>query len=46
VALVEKGTPRPAAPPVPRAAAAEREREDLEASMTYTRELLKKIGSA
>ncbi len=46
VALVEKGTPRPSAPPVPRAAAAEREREDLEASMTYTRELLKKIASA
>jgi sugar phosphate isomerase/epimerase len=46
VALVEKGTARPSPPPVPRAAAAEREREDLEASMAYTKELLKKIASA
>lgn len=46
VALVEKGTPRPPAPSVPRAAAADREREDLEASITYTKELLKKISAA
>lgn len=46
VALVQKGTPRPTPPRVPREAAAAREREDLEASMAYTRELLKKIASA
>ncbi|MGE5571324.1 MAG: sugar phosphate isomerase/epimerase family protein [Rhodospirillales bacterium] len=46
VALVQKGTPRPAPPRVPREEAAAREREDLEASMAYTRELLKKIASA
>jgi sugar phosphate isomerase/epimerase len=45
VTLVEKGTPRPAAPPAPRAAAADREREDLEASIAYTKELLRKIAA-
>ena len=38
--LVENGKPRPAEPPVPRAQAAERERQDLEASLQYTRKLL------
>ncbi len=45
VALVEKGTPRPPVPRVPREAAAGREREDLEASLAYTKELLKKIAA-
>ena len=39
--LVDKGAPRTPSPPVPKEAAAAREREDLEASMAYTRELLK-----
>jgi sugar phosphate isomerase/epimerase len=42
VALVEKGTPRPPTPPV-REDAAACEREDLEASIRYTRELLRRI---
>jgi len=45
VALVQKGTPRPAPPRVPREDAAAREREDLEVSIAYTKELLKKIAS-
>ena len=40
LALAEKGTPRPPAPPVPREAAAAREREDLEASIRWTRQAL------
>jgi sugar phosphate isomerase/epimerase len=40
LALAEKGTPRPPAPPVPRDAAAAREREDLEASIRWTRQAL------
>lgn len=40
LALVEKGTARPAAPPVPKDQTAQREREDLEASFRYTKELL------
>lgn len=44
VALVEKGTPRPAIQPVPKEAAAAREREDLEASIRYTKDLLKMIA--
>ncbi len=43
LALAEKGTPRPPAPPVPKEAAAEREREDLEASIRWTRGVLDKI---
>ena len=39
-ALVEKGTPRPKQPPVPKELAAQREREDLEASLQFTRKLL------
>jgi len=40
LALAEKGTPRPPNPPVPREAAAAREREDLEASIRWTRQAL------
>jgi sugar phosphate isomerase/epimerase len=40
LALAEKGTPRPPNPPVPREAAAAREREDLEASIRWTRGVL------
>ncbi|MBI3279683.1 MAG: sugar phosphate isomerase/epimerase [Acidobacteria bacterium] len=40
VALAEKGQPRPAAPPVPKEQAAQREREALEASMSWLRGLL------
>jgi sugar phosphate isomerase/epimerase len=40
LALAETGTPRPPAPPVPREAAAAREREDLEASIRWTRRVL------
>ncbi len=40
VTLVERGAPRPPLAPVPREAAAAREREDLEASIEYTRKLL------
>jgi sugar phosphate isomerase/epimerase len=38
--LVEKGKPRPALPPVPKEMAAQREREDVEASLRYTYQLL------
>jgi sugar phosphate isomerase/epimerase len=38
--LMEKGKPRPAEPPVPKEMAAQREREDLEASLRYTHQLL------
>jgi 3-oxoisoapionate decarboxylase len=40
LALVEAGKPRPAEPAVPKAQAAERERQDLEASLEYTKKLL------
>ena len=40
LALAEKGTPCPPNPPVPREAAAAREREDLEASIRWTRQAL------
>ncbi|HZT38413.1 MAG TPA: sugar phosphate isomerase/epimerase [Bryobacteraceae bacterium] len=40
LALVEKGKPVPAPPPVSKERAVEREREDLEASIQYTRRLL------
>lgn len=43
LALAEKGTPRPPVPAVPKEAAAEREREDLEASIRWTRAVLDKI---
>jgi 3-oxoisoapionate decarboxylase len=38
--LVEKGKPRPVEPPVPKEMAAQREREDVEASLRYTYQLL------
>ena len=38
--LVENGKPRPAEPPVPKEMAAQREREDVEASMRYAHKLL------
>jgi 3-oxoisoapionate decarboxylase len=40
LAFVEAGKPRPAEPAVPKAQAAERERQDLEASLEYTHKLL------
>ncbi len=40
LALVDKGTPRPKPDPVPKELAAQREREDLEASLQYTKRLL------
>lgn len=40
VALAENGRPRPARPPVPKEQAAQREREDLEASIRHTKQLL------
>lgn len=43
LARAEKGTPRPAPPPVSKEAAAAREREDLEASIRWTQELLASI---
>jgi len=43
LALAEKGKPRPPSPPLKEAPAA-REREDLEASIGYTKELLKRLG--
>lgn len=39
-ALVDKGTPRPPAPPVPKEQQAERQREDLEASRQWLGQLL------
>jgi sugar phosphate isomerase/epimerase len=44
VSLVEKGKPHPNPPPVTKEKVAEREREDFEASMGYTRELLKRLA--
>jgi sugar phosphate isomerase/epimerase len=38
--LVDRGTPRTPSPPVPKDQAAQREREDLEASIQFTQELL------
>ncbi|HUS04984.1 MAG TPA: TIM barrel protein [Bryobacteraceae bacterium] len=40
VALVDKGTPKPAPPPAAKDQAGERERADLEASLAYTQKLL------
>ena len=40
LSLVDAGKPRPTMPPVPKEQAAQREREDLEASMKYTLNLL------
>ena len=40
LALVDKGTARSSPPPVPKDQAAQREREDLEASLAYTKKLL------
>lgn len=40
VTLVDAGKPRPTAPPVPKEQVAQRQREDLEASMHYTLKLL------
>ena len=40
LALVEKGTPRPNPVPVPREQAVQREREDLETSLQFTKKLL------
>ena len=44
VSLVEKGRPHPNPPPVAKEQAAQREREDFEASMRYTRDLLDRLG--
>jgi sugar phosphate isomerase/epimerase len=46
LALAEKGKPRPAAPRISKEEAASKEREDLEASIRYTRDLLGRIGAA
>jgi hypothetical protein len=40
LALAEKGQPRAAEPPVTKEMAAQREREDLEASLRYAHKLL------
>jgi 3-oxoisoapionate decarboxylase len=40
LAIADRGTPRTAPPPLPREQAAQREREDLEASVAWTRRLL------
>ena len=40
VAIADKGTPRPNPAPVPKELAPQREREDLEASLQYTKRLL------
>lgn len=40
VSLVEAGKPRPDPPPVPKDQVPQREREDLEASMKYTLNLI------
>lgn len=42
LAVAERGKPIPAQPPLPREQAAQREREDLEASIHYTKELLQR----
>jgi 3-oxoisoapionate decarboxylase len=44
-ALVDKGKPHPNPSPVTKDHAAEREREDFEASMRYTQELLKRLAA-
>ena len=44
MALVEKGTPQPAPPRLSQEAAIVKEREDLEASMTWTQALLAQIS--
>ncbi len=41
LALADRGTARAAAPPTPKERVAEKEREDLEASIRYTKEFLK-----
>ncbi len=41
LALADRGTPRPAEPQLSKERAIEKEREDLEASLRYTKELLK-----
>src|SRR5262249_808699 len=43
-ALVAKGKPHPNPPPVSKEGTAAREREDFEASMRYTQELLKRLA--
>jgi sugar phosphate isomerase/epimerase len=43
-ALAAKGKPHPNPPPVSKEQAASREREDFEASMRYTQELLKRLA--
>lgn len=40
LAIAEKGSPHPAPPPLPKGGAAQREREDLEASLRYAYKLL------
>lgn len=45
LALAEKGSPRPAPAALSKEAAAAREREDLEASLEFTRGLLKRVAS-
>lgn len=45
LALAERGTLRLAPPPLPKEAAAQREREDLEASLRYTQALLKRLAA-
>jgi len=42
LAIADRGVPRPVEPPLPREKSIEREREDLEASIIYTKKLLGK----
>jgi len=42
VSLVDKGTPRMASPPTPKEQVAQRQREDLEASMQWLKTYLEK----
>jgi sugar phosphate isomerase/epimerase len=44
VALVDKGEPRPATPPAPKEQMAQREREDLEASVRWLQGYLARLG--
>ena len=44
VALVDKGEPRPASPPVPKEQMPQREREDLEASLRWVQNFVAKLG--
>ncbi|HYP08517.1 MAG TPA: TIM barrel protein [Bryobacteraceae bacterium] len=44
VALVDKGEPRPATPPVPKEHAPQREREDLEASFRWVQNFVAKLA--